>query len=511
MSEFWTDLQRILLLGTDRAALSDRLRRSMAEYQIPERGTEAEQLLRSLSYFHQLRKGAALPARKSKLPQGPEPDELAVPNHRQALIARHLLRNEDLLPILPEYIELLAQQGLSLPPEAIPAAFSYYLDHPTQLPVLQKVLGNRAIWLARQNPEWALFAPLNAEESWLYGTLEERKIYLQQLREKDPELGLEKLESAWSDLPSGFHLPLLKALQEKLTTADAPFLQQLLAHPEPSIRRLAGRGLCQIPGASYLEKLTALARKLFQKTEAGSYRPIEAADFPALRDQAADLGLLGPGGDIKREILSISRDIVGILPPRSWEKLWQTSAAGALEIFRAGPRYQLIRNDLAGSIRHYGDIPWMKDLLRPMLEMAAEQWDHPALCKLIMELPYNVFTGLADEYLSFAKSLLEPTSLIYFMLLESPHPWTPGISRRLMGIFQDYLQYSRAHFQDEAAHYEPLLRVLALRSDPALMTEFQVGWPEGSFLWYRWEAVVQKMLRILDLRKKMHLAFREKP
>ncbi|MEO0340184.1 MAG: hypothetical protein AAF242_13340 [Bacteroidota bacterium] len=67
--------------------------------------------------------------------------------------------------------------------------------------------------------------------------------------------------------------------------------------------------------------------------------------------------------------------------------------------------------------------------------------------------------------------------------------------------------YSRTAFQDDADYYEDLLEVLAMRAEPYLFTQLQVGWPNGSFAWYRWEAPVQKMLRILHVRSDLQEAF----
>ena len=145
--------------------------------------------------------------------------------------------------------------------------------------------------------------------------------------------------------------------------------------------------------------------------------------------------------------------------------------------------------------------------LKPFLDLEKTHWDHEAIQRLASNLPYAVFESLARHYTRFHKNILDANSLMYFILIQNEHAWPHELSLNIIQIFQDYLQYSRTYFGDDTDHYEDLLEVIALRSDPYLLSRLQIGWPQGSFSWYRWEPQVKKMLRILHFRSALQKAF----
>jgi len=506
----WSEIQRTLLLGTERVGLPGLVRQAIRDHKLSDQGTDAHRLLRILTYLQQMQKGAQrLPQLEAPIPQAPiETQKKASP--RQALILKKILEEEVLMEVFPEYLQRSLETHTLIPNDALASICTAYQEDLDLLPMLQELMGTRGQWLARQNPDWAIFRKGSTEDTWNFGTLVERKYHLRSLRNTDPNRATQILKDSWADLPKHQGIPLLALLRENLNSADLPFLEKLLSDADPLLRKTAGRLLLNTPGAELLDEIHLLARRIFPLNIEGALEPISNLKIEDLGESILNIGFSAKAEESERnQLLALQRYLLSILPPVIWETIWERPPTACLSILEETPQGGVYRSDLAESILFYQDVPWSKALLKPLLEAPLKDWDFPALKKLATNLSPQVFDELCVPFLNHHNNLIEASSLIYFILLHHQTAWPVELTLRLIQIFQDYLQYSKPSFQDEAGHYEDLLMRMAVKSEASLVTQLQLGWPHSSFQWHRWEGHVQKMIRILLMRQKMHEAFED--
>lgn len=505
MRELWEHLQHVLLLGTGRTSLSEKAKQQFLQLGLSNKHrSENLQLLDGLSLVHFLKRGASrLPKLNTPPPKAPG-ETGKLPSPQLSRLVERMLSNEDLRPILFEYIEYSSSLDLVLPPEALPYLFDTYQQDMRQMQLLKETMGQRGEWLARQNPVWAVFSQQFDAEIWQYGLPEERLAYFSGLRQNDPEAARTLLEEDWSKESRIFQLQLLDRLRQHISPADTSFLKTCLLHPDQSIRVLAAKLYMQLPGSEFFRKIEEAFQIIFQY-DGNAFRLNEQEQLP-------DLPFLRNNKErtTKKQGGMIVRFLIRIAPPAFWEKLGDQSSDQAFMALQSASFYPKYREEFAEAIHWHQDIRWMRHFIPAQYGLDKSYWEGTAIERLVKHLPYEVFADLSTHYVQFHNDLIDGHSLVYTMLLHNTHFWPASLSQKMVAIFQDYLRYSKSFLGgDEASHYEALLYQLALKSDTALLISLQAGWPQDSFNWYRWERAVKKMLNVLSFRAKMQEAFGE--
>lgn len=169
-----------------------------------------------------------------------------------------------------EALRQLAGYGASLPPKILPAALTVASKTPSLQPALFAVLGQRGRWLAQFNPDWR--SALSGSDTepdpalWEQGTLEVRKLFLNQLRRRDPAAARVLLETALAELDAHERLTLLEQLSVGLDLSDEDFLEQRLTDRSKEVRNLAAGLLARLPDSRYVKRMIArLSPCLYQE------------------------------------------------------------------------------------------------------------------------------------------------------------------------------------------------------------------------------------------------------
>lgn len=509
MRELWEHLQHVLLLGTGRTTLSEKAKHQLRQLglQFSQR-SEALHLLTSLSLLHYLRKGASqLPKLDHQLSKAPK-ETNSLPSPKLCRLVERMLSEEDLQPILSEYIELSAVHNLLLPPESLPYLFKTHRNHQEQRQLIRQVMGQRGEWLARQNTAWIMFSQQFKTEAWYYGSPEERLAYFTALRREDPEKSRDLLEADWDREARSIQLPFLSCFRHGISIEDVPFLSSCLKQPDQTINTLSAQLLMQLPESDFYQKVKEVFHQLFIfKSNAFQVNKqfLSAHLLPSI-SFIADLN--GKSFSV-RERDKLVRFFVRIVPPGFWEALSKQVSGKAFQAFQSSSFYAKYRIELAEAIHLHQDIHWMQHFLPAQYELDKNHWEGTAIERLAKKLPYVVFAHLTERLVQFHNGLIEGHSLMYTILLGNKHFWPNHLSLKVVKVFQDYLRYSKSFLGgDEASHYEALLYRLALKSETSLLISLQAGWPQDSFNWYRWESTVKRMLKVLNFRAKMQEAFR---
>jgi len=504
MGDLWEHLQQVLLLGTGRSSLSEKARQQLQDLGLHNRqGPEALQLLAGLSLLHYLRKGASVLPQLDTLPVGAPNDTGREPTPRLARLVARMLESEEWVPVFSEYMEYSVELNLLLPAEALPYLFETYQDDFKQVLLIREIMGQRGEWLARQRPDWAIFSQQFEQDIWHYGTPEERRAFFSHLRQADPAAARDLLEKNWADESRQLQPLLLAAFKQHLSIHDVPFLTSCLQHADHAIRLIAARWLVHLGNNPFSERLLATFRDFFYFD--GTTFGWSATD--SLPSEAKELlAIVGSKGTIQAERLA--RLLIRLVPPRHWEDLCGVDTSQTFAALQAASFYPRYRLELAESIHLHQDTQWMRCFIPAQYNLEKNRWIDTAIERLATRLPYEVFIELTTAYVQQHHDLIEGHSLMYQILLRNDHFWPASLSLSIIAVFQDYLRYTSNFWAStEADFYKDLLQQLALKSDTAILTNLQTGWPEDTFNSHLWEKGIHKMLEKLRFRANLQEAF----
>lgn len=152
--DFYQELARIALLGTERTTFSDAMENQLAEMRIDEDLSAAQQVLEAAAFQAQYRKinflssleNITLPA-ASTMVSAPYLSTTSV-GHLSQLLAKKLL------PALPEFTSVMEAKNKVFPPEYLPKLLDLSSTNFELWNSIALGIGERGWWLIRQNPKW---------------------------------------------------------------------------------------------------------------------------------------------------------------------------------------------------------------------------------------------------------------------------------------------------------------------------------------------------------------------
>jgi hypothetical protein len=175
---------------------------------------------------------------------------------------------------LQEYMDILATQNLSWPPQLLPDLFNRCLQEPELWFQARPLVSSTGFWLLGLNPDWH---QLELEVDWHLADANTRLQEARRLRAHHPETALQLIQSTWQTEPASFRLSLLQTLEIGLSEADQTFLEAALSDKSQAVGQLAAGLLLRLPGRQVQQDLISMAQSLLDAP-----KPIECA-FPFLK------------------------------------------------------------------------------------------------------------------------------------------------------------------------------------------------------------------------------------
>jgi hypothetical protein len=310
-------------------------------------------------------------------------------------------------PLRQEALRRLAHYGAVLPPGVLPLALTIAAKTPALQASLRPVLGQRGRWLAQLNLDWAY--ALGGDEAeldsslWEHGTLETRKVYLQQLRRRDPAAARALLETALSELDARERLTLLEPLTIGLESGDEDVLEKRLTDRSKDVRNLAASLLALLPNGRYVTRMIA------------RLSPCLTQERKLLRQRWVIEPPTAFGPDWKADAMEESRIKSETLGERAW---WLYQIARALPLDWWSAQTALSPAELISWAKK---SDWSEALFRAWYEALARE-RHPAWAVAL--LAENKLPGLA----------LDPFALIdYLPPTEREAHWLRLLKKSIRG------------------------------------------------------------------------------
>ena len=488
-----------------------------------ERSPERDLLLRA--GMHAVYRAAGRRGETGVEGPGPAPGEtLPACSAKAAEIVRWLLVGQR-IEMLSEALDRLGLAGLRVPHALLPAALD--VKQTGLRPAVAAVLGDRGLWLAKQNPEWR-WATGGSEEPdetvWEEGALGERISTLRRIRGRDPRSGLMRVEDVWRSEKADARVAMVEALETGLSSGDEQFLERALDDRSVRVREAAAMLLARIPDSAYAGRAAARADTVLVRYEppAGGLRGV--AEGLSRRGHAGRLAVEPPdhpdagwgrdlpGGmpehGVGEKAWRVSR-VLSVVPPAHWEEHFGVTPSDLIAAARGDWEMALLAGWCRASVLHR-ESSWAVPLWRACyrLERDLEGWQtwHIAL---------SMANLLPQSDLALAIGQLPKNGEMPFRLSSTlqaiSDPWQPDLSEAflegLRGRISGICQYGPAQGEEPwvaaLPHASLSLASECLKRATGFREHFErcSGLPDHALR--RWGPELETFEETLELRRKL--------
>jgi hypothetical protein len=528
----WDDLVAVALVGTDQTRPAPMTSAGSTALESLLHGLEdrpvEQRMLAAASVFSTWRRAGMRPLELSAMPaQAPAEDRLPCPEAAAGHLAR-ILRDETLMPVLPQWLAALAAAGHNLPHRWVPEVLDLACRQPDLRPLIRPVLGPRGAWLAAQRQEWTpLLMPSTREaiiERWHNGLLEERLELLRYVRRADPPLGLELVSSTWQQEPPRQRKRFLQTLSAGLSMADEPFLEAALDDRRKDVRLAAAELLAALPGSRLCRRMLDRLLPLLHFTPGGQSglarlglgrKPSVEVTLPGECDKAILRDGLDPDGIEGLGVRSgCLAQMLSMVPPEIWCARWDVDPQRALAAFSKTEWEDAFLVGWAHAVARYHDAAWA-DAVISVLQHKVPQWrEQPTLqagaaAQRAVKLLYLLWPALSPARLE-ARALeslgsrphLQNTHVAVSLLGQCRHPWSEALGRAMLQALQRVVREGDSSL-DITWPPRQALKEYALYMPPSLAAQAAEGWDRSGPVWNSWSSPVEQFQTILRFRYEM--------
>lgn len=377
--KFWNEILHTALLGSDKrsvdpASLPEEIA-PLAEQIAAEPVDKEDRFLRLAAISFNYRQAGVKPHSQEALTLSPAPAEIHpyCSTTAEQLLSDLLLENN--LPLIQFWLTLCRQKGQIVRPDILPQL----LQAGTTSKLIRKDLiacsGKRAEWLGSQNPAWAFVAGKGdtREELWQTGSLDQRRLIIQQLRQEDPDTAREWLQQTWPNEDANTKLDLLQQLTTGLSEKDLPFLESLSSEKGKKVKEQANLLLRKIPGsrlvtlyATHIQKilflkkertLLGLSKKLVLELRSAETENIDKAVYDSGIEKLSN-------NKTFTDDEFLAYQLIQWIPVEFFLAEWGLSIEALIQLFQEDPLGKKLFPSLILSVVHFSDKEKAKQLVQ---------------------------------------------------------------------------------------------------------------------------------------------------
>jgi hypothetical protein len=304
--------------------------------------------------------GAALPP-----PASADPRPAAPP--AAAAILRRVL-DDELRPLLVEWLDICARAGCVVPPFLLPAILRA-CRRDERAPVAA-VAGERGAWLARLNADWDWLVNSGRPHDpalWETGTPAERLACLAAFRRTDPAQARQRLEATWKDEAPDFREAAIACLESGLSNDDETFLERCLADRRRETRQRAQVLLARLAASAFASRMRSRAEACVAFERGFLSKKLEVRLPPAFDPEWKADGIEEKPPARTGEKAFWVRQIVALIPASHWNEKFSTNAGDIVALARKGEWGDLLVEAWLRSLEVAPDPAWSAALFEPVL------------------------------------------------------------------------------------------------------------------------------------------------
>ena len=504
----WDELAKASLFGADRYELQAALRDSLQKIGINKNETPARAILEGAAIYRNLQR-AGFPLRQMERPSG---DLIQV----DAKLKKHTAHSANYLrqilsgkhqKALSEYLQLLVEYNIQIPPEQLPFIFDISLRNKTIWRIIQPLIQEQEQWLLAQNPAWIALAEFDEVSRWEDAAFEEKLGMIRFLTRNRPEFAIQLMIKDWTLLKHQDKQKMLSVLEVNLNEQDETFLESCLKDSRKEVRLAAARLLLIIPASQLQQKLIEGIKDTVKQVKGQVILP----SGKGLEENFKTLGVDFSDKAMKvGQFTSVILNMISWLPPQTWEFIFGSDVLDSIRKLNHSPEGDELLSACGWAALRFNDHKWIEAILRFWWRTDnARAWSSTLGKRLMQALPAPVFDEIITLHFQHYSGLIEEDSFIGQMVSLGKHNWGQQVSLLILKSFQAWVNTNESYHWN-LWHYKQFLKVAAYKADTSIFDRIKNGWDERSPVWGRWEREVKHMLRVLEFRKNMRDELKQK-
>lgn len=428
----WQDILKTAIVGTERNAFAlpnDALGKLLA--MLDANAREAT-LLSAAATVALYERAGQLPAVEQQ--SLPAPAELEDMPYCNAQAAQHLalMLSGEFAEALLEWFAALIVAKRRVPEEHLSALLQWGKPRTSLHEAISASIGQRGLWLARQNPAWDYIAGEINEAEWHTGAHVARLVLLKRVRAAKPAEARRLITATWNEDSPKQRAEFLATLYTNLSAADEDFLETVLDDRSTLVRRVAADLLSELPDSAFVQRMIAHAQPLFSfaKKARGKYE-IEIT-LPTERTEA----MIRDGITAKK--LNIGektwwlQQMVRAIPVNVWEQTSGWQVADLLSACKKSEWKDVLLGAWLESAWRQNRVDWMQaifsasSLKHKLPTQLTDHWNKQNFEALITDLLRETPDLRGDKPASWLLNLYE-------------QQWSVALSTQVIQVFSQQL------------------------------------------------------------------------
>lgn len=447
------------------------------------------------------------------LPVAAEPESLPDCSPQFAALLREILTDSRQMEMAVEAFGLLTNAGQLVPPDLLPLVLNLREDRYRK--AAAGAIGRRGRWLAQFHRAWKWAAvdadgaiePAALEKSWLEGNEAERVQALTVWRTLDPDQARERLAQVLSQEKASTRVKLLACLQQGLSNADEPLLEEARTKERSATARIQAVELLSLIPDSRLCREMADRAKQMLTLQAGKLE----ADVPAVlpKEWEADGIFKDPPLKIGHKAWWLGQ-VLGRVPPRLWEQYFRASVEELIAAAIAGQWSDALLLGWATAVQRFKERSWAVPVYESCFQAARSlkneqnfvyEWAGSNALNVVCSLPFHEREDLIRRLFDYGYD-----SLDNLQRLVQDETWSESLSRFYLERLRRCIRqaFHSPSFGDVCLG---LLPIAWLKLAPSCAEEvakpFDLPEPEMSHQ-HGLVAAVAKLQRTISFRKQLY-------
>ena len=462
-TQAWQDMLKLAILGTERQSSVPPVDANLAGYiaqlypgdKVPSGADREIAFLSACALTATYQRAGRMADKYTGQAIRPSPAE-QLPQVSSAAVRylRRILSDHELMVMLPLWLQNATHMKQRVPAILLPFMLDLAVRHNKLRKSIFATLGQRAYWLAQQNPQWQDLledenpvdstneqaasdsTELFAKESWETGTLGQRRAFLQDLRAQDSAQALALLQEVWRQEAAKERTAFVEVLSDGLNMQDEEFLQNCLKDKSKEVRTRAAALLSRLPQSAFRQRVEQRLQQWMDCSK-GKLKSRLKLNLPEQWDSDwKQDGIVEKPPKGKGRKAWWLEQMLALLPPSSWCQHWQLSAADILTLTRKHEWEQPLQQGLLQATLRHKDRVFAEACLSSGLSDDAELWQ-----LLSAEQSERVLQAQLCD-VKRGDALVK----VMYQLPKLSHPWSETFSQAVIDSWDTVLKPTKRNY-----------------------------------------------------------------
>lgn len=493
--ESWNSVINTALLGTEKRSLKETdVDPALAESltAVSAQTTDREEaFLQSAALVYNLRQCGFLPLHKEtvtiSIADAEEKSYASMPAH--AVLADVLETGS--ISLLRFWLEQCSGAEKIVLPEVIPTLLNVGMKTKSLQSLVVLCCGKRGEWLQPFNKEWQWDKADSGEELWQTGTLSQRKEFLAQVRQSNPEKARELLQQTWPQESAATKVELLEQLRVNAGDGDKAWLEELSNEKSVKVKEAALAILKTVPNSDVVQRYWYILQQSIRLVTTKGLLGLGAKTTLEIKLAGFDEAIFKTGIQQLPSKANLSEEryilyqLVSFVPPHLWETHFRLEKKKILELFSKDGNAETLLPAIGLAASRFKELDW----LRAVIEIDQDRLFGDAF----QLLPQKE----AEQYALRFLNADVPAAGVMSNLHDFREEWSVDFAKAVLRFTaKNPYQYHRGFYNDMAA----LLPV-------PLAGELEKFTPKEEYLRNMWSNQSEYITKLLTLKLQTLKAF----